>query len=719
MKKKKVWLRISMPLLLCLMLVASSFATPAVALGENPATETRDFKVNLFDYDQRTILEILEEEFSETYALESIDAVGGENPEASEVDTEGEEIAISAITQPEYNRMFMFSGGRDDSGNSVGAPANRAWFSKWVNDLYVYQALMNSTLLGNGRAEYTNGILGIDLFNPNEKEKYEAYKNIPFEFNYNPNTGIYSYSSTLNSAYFDGDRVSLDDPLGGGVGVNGFRPFGSTPLSKLDHFGMSMEVEFYIPPGGPDNLIFNFSGDDDVWVFIDNELVLDLGGIHGALGGTITFHNEGVMGTVQSGTKIFQYPDEDTQYDDDYGNIELPGDFSSGTTHTLSFFYLERGGNASNCSIEFNIPPTTADFAFTKADSHTERKLPGAVFRLFGEDSEGREVDRTAESDEDGIVRFEGLPEGEYELTEKEAPEGYKPSDEVYLILVTDHEPLVPVALEAGGDFGLTVWYALKPGEGEDPQWFQFIGGGSLWIGNEKLPPEEKGILTIKKTVTGNRAPADANYEFMIRFYDIEGNDGSTFGIRDNENEIGPIRNLTPIDTEYQEGGDYAGYFRFLLKNGQQISFDYGEYYGKNEVNQVSASLDLPDLLFRLIETKDNGAASVTISAGGQFGTGIPLPLIEGKQVGGALGGDSKDALIAFTNAFGNKDKDKDRKKEDVPEPLEPVVDIPAVEIVQPSPPMPPLPKTGGVGPALFVVLGSLLAGIGAFMRRP
>ncbi len=701
MKKKKIGR--PMALLLC-MLLALTFTMPAAAFAEGESSETRYFDVNLFDYDQQTILEALGNEFP------------GSPPEVKV-----EDLSASTTSEPDYSSMFMFMGGRDDSGSIISAPEDRAWFSKWEKDHYVYQGLLEDSLSSSARPEYADGVLGIDLFDPSEEERYDAYKGVPFEFNYDPVTEIYSYSSKENSAVFDGSVISLGAPLSGGVGVNGFRPFGSEPKSALDHFGMSMEVEFFIPESGPEGLEFNFSGDDDVWVFVDGEMVLDLGGIHGNLAGAVTFDAEKAVGTLQAGTEVF-FCDNGSKDDGGDGTLEITGDFGPGTVHTLKFFYLERGGNASNCSIEFNIPPTVADFAFIKADSNTERRLSGAVFRLLGEDCEGEEIDETSQSDEEGIVRFEDIPPGEYRLTETGAPDGYLRSDVVYLIRIGFPEQIPTLRQMQNDCLSLCVWYAIESLEGGEPEWTPLITSGDLWLWNDRIPVPEDQILTVKKAVTGNRAPLGAEYEFMILFF-TDQDEVERYGIADDETEEGEIRNLSEIDTEWQEDGEYAGYYRFLLKDGQQITFDYGNYYNNGYEYAVKASVYLPALQFRLIETNVQNALGTSIGITGQLGSEVPAPSINGTQIQAVLAGDSEDVVIQYSNAYGNKDKDRDKDKEkdgeDVPViPPDPEPQPPESEVIAPVTPAPPLPQTGGVGAALFIGIGSLMTGAGLYLRR-
>lgn len=136
---------------------------------------------------------------------------------------------------------------------------------------------------------------------------------------------------------------------------------------EMDHwFGMTMEFNFYMPKDckmGNTDMIFSFSGDDDVWVFIDDVLVLDLGGTHGAVDGNINFSTgevesylnwNGVAGTKNETSirKAFEAANSvgDVTWNDKNTT------FKNYTRHTLKFFYLERGAAISNCKIRFNIP---------------------------------------------------------------------------------------------------------------------------------------------------------------------------------------------------------------------------------------------------------------------------------------------------------------------------------------------------------------------------
>lgn len=141
-------------------------------------------------------------------------------------------------------------------------------------------------------------------------------------------------------------------------------------------FGMSLDLDFYLPnrPGTTDSsgnlgnqsvygddMVFEFSGDDDVWVLIDGKLELDIGGIHPVKSGSINFTTGQVI--------------VDGEVVSNVSHIE-PGE------HTLTLYYLERGSSKSNCKIRFNLSPRYT-LTLQKEDVLTRELLNGAEFSVF------------------------------------------------------------------------------------------------------------------------------------------------------------------------------------------------------------------------------------------------------------------------------------------------------------------------------------------------
>lgn len=146
---------------------------------------------------------------------------------------------------------------------------------------------------------------------------------------------------------------------------------------KEYHFGMTMEGDFVMPPGGiiphadgkegdMQDMIFEFNGDDDVWVFIDDVLALDLGGIHGRYGGRINFRTGEVTTdapTTDHGSRvqenIYGIKNIENKTPEQIDRERVNAGFGKYTKHNFKFFYLERGKGASNCEIKFNLVPVS------------------------------------------------------------------------------------------------------------------------------------------------------------------------------------------------------------------------------------------------------------------------------------------------------------------------------------------------------------------------
>lgn len=181
----------------------------------------------------------------------------------------------------------------------------------------------------------TGGLLTLDkdgYYGFDADSQYAAYDKTSNKFNLSPQN--YCASQT-------------DTPC--------FTPFGNDTKDNKYSFGMNLGADFYMPKDGKVNnqdMVFDFTGDDDVWVFIDGVLVLDLGGIHQALGGKINFATGKI---TYDKTQRYGNPPA-TTITEAFANAGEKWNSKPYETHHLSFFYLERGDGGSNCKISFNLP---------------------------------------------------------------------------------------------------------------------------------------------------------------------------------------------------------------------------------------------------------------------------------------------------------------------------------------------------------------------------
>ena len=183
---------------------------------------------------------------------------------------------------------------------------------------------------------------------------------------------------------------ALDLPIGDGRTYEEIYGIQGTPNYFV---GMKMEASFVQPRDGKmdngDDMIFKFTGDDDMWVYIDDVLVLDVGGIHEPLSGTINFATGEVtnpQGSSLAGSTTLRaifmaaLADENTPQavKDKISSIEWDGDtFADYTNHEFKSFYMERGAGASNLDLQFNLKVTRVD-EFT-----VEKELPENVDTRF------------------------------------------------------------------------------------------------------------------------------------------------------------------------------------------------------------------------------------------------------------------------------------------------------------------------------------------------
>lgn len=162
------------------------------------------------------------------------------------------------------------------------------------------------------------------------------------------------------------------------------------------NLGMSMGTDFRQPVDGKvgtNDMTFEFVGDDDLWVFVDDVLVLDLGGIHSELYGTINFATGEVdLGTAfevdSEGNSIKADPTRSTTIKAMFeaagkaDDVRWNGDtFASSTSHTLKMFYFERGNYDSSLQVRFNLQP--ALYQQVKKVDQNGNPLAGAEFDLY------------------------------------------------------------------------------------------------------------------------------------------------------------------------------------------------------------------------------------------------------------------------------------------------------------------------------------------------
>lgn len=314
-------------------------------------------------------------------------------------------------------------GGKPSSENDIPA------FSKWIiqkdsggkqaQNYYIYSGLAASKLSESSNAPFSNNVNAANLFASEKNDYTNVYTNVKVPFIYDKETGYYELNSDKNGVYFEkgigasDTKMQIADLPAGYTGysgyqnkkVTGFAPFNSlSPNSGDDYstaglasttkaypingaknangvggqnksikygFGMVTTVDFQMTDTGKDangnDITFKFAGDDDVWVYIDGVLALDIGGTHDAITGSINFATGDVILSSPYGKVGDKATDEDMS---EYASLTetlsqtnlykalgttLTG-FAAQGNHTLTIYYMDRGQGRTNCLIKFNLP---------------------------------------------------------------------------------------------------------------------------------------------------------------------------------------------------------------------------------------------------------------------------------------------------------------------------------------------------------------------------
>lgn len=311
---------------------------------------------------------------------------------------------------------LKFSNGRDG-----------VWdYNKWTGSANPYPNIMKKTLgkdsypaLNNWNEESSSYLFSTDSTDSGTGKTVYSDANHLFKKDAD---GYYEYDSAKNFAQFDEKTKNFTVYKVPGSSTNaiglqkasGNNPHGSFfPFNTLGesicegiheisgnspdfHFGMTMSAKFIQPKDGKingNNMVFEFSGDDDVWVYIDGVLVLDIGGIHNAASGSINFANGNV--TVGNNNnlnlrKLFADANEEGDF------VSGENRFADYTMHTINFYYLERGEGDSNCKLKFNLPTVPKkSVTVEKQLSNTDKEKYANVefkFQLLLQDDKGEYV---------------------------------------------------------------------------------------------------------------------------------------------------------------------------------------------------------------------------------------------------------------------------------------------------------------------------------------
>lgn len=309
----------------------------------------------------------------------------------SEIKKNGQNATIGLVADQLVSGNLMITTGNDtgkkkapffDENFLSGENVKNATLGKVYKNVtfpFVKKELQSKSVTASGTVDYW-------YFNSADNDSDTKNKNL--QLRYNETEGYYLQTTDM--------QVKGQKAEGTPTGDGNYFPFNTAAQSgqanKLNYgFGQKIEFSFRLTKDGTVKtsegydvpIEFNFSGDDDVWVFIDGELVLDVGGGHGVVSGRLNFKD---MTAWVSGIKN----PTDGGYQGDY-TVDFPTSLVEATStdskadfykkeHTLTMFYMERGLWESNMEITFNFPDESKFSVEKEVDTTDVNKLFDGVF---------------------------------------------------------------------------------------------------------------------------------------------------------------------------------------------------------------------------------------------------------------------------------------------------------------------------------------------------
>lgn len=356
--------------------------------------------------------------------------------------------ANSGINQ--HSSYFKFGKGMGESEEPWQANQNNV--NNWTKNSHPRTGIVQSKLGDDGYPVFSETLGGESLsylFSGSNLSGKQVYRDVDGLLQVDAD-GYYYYNSQKNFAQFNKgtNDFTLYDTWGvrkGGNSPDGqFFPFntGAQVLNNngtqkdinstngiINHyFGMTMSTRFAQQNGGHTDstetraVTYNFSGDDDVWVFIDGVLVGDLGGIHNktaleinfATGRVYVYDDANNNNTRDSNETVYNgeydYWTKNCQGEYLAGIMKAAGvtdgltdtTFADNTYHTLNFFYLERGNTDSNMSLKYNLV-TIPETDIQKVDQ-VGTPLANVTFEVYDTTNGNKKSICTAKTDNNGNV---------------------------------------------------------------------------------------------------------------------------------------------------------------------------------------------------------------------------------------------------------------------------------------------------------------------------
>lgn len=396
--------------------------------------------------------------------------------------------------------------------------------------------------------------------------------------NFMPYNSISASGVSKNKNLYDesGNELSASDPANG-------KTLYKTQGTNDYYFGMYVEADFNQPGNGKltngSDMVYEFNGDDDLWVYVDGVLMLDIGGIHDAHSGSINFATGAITYDSVSGTTIkaqFQaagvFPDG-SAWDDSKVSEYFNGDtLKYLTTHNFKMFYMERGAGASNLKMKFNLEVIpTYEVNFNKVDTQGVA-LPGAEFEIRDDNDNSRVYNVTSGSNGGVSVR---LHEGTYTMTETQAPTGYLVASGTWKITVNSNGTytITKNGQEIAKD-SHSVYKIVNKGQHEDAEANLTTSKTVKVTDYDKREYE----ITLGASTSGREAGTEAEAASVVLVLDRSGSmgtDGMTALVNAADTFIDTLKDASPdsqIAVVYFNGTQGSNTDKTIAKNFTQLN---------------------------------------------------------------------------------------------------------------------------------------------------